>query len=154
MAADLLHFLEDHNIEKSLFIGHSMGGKAAMEFALEHPGRVEKLLVVDMAPKEYPPRHEEILKALLAVDLSKMESRADIDHALADRIPEPTVRRFLLKNLSFDSESGRYEWELNLATIQADYERLNEEIENGREFEGPTLFVRGADSDYLEVGDE
>lgn len=154
MAGDLLHFLEDHNIGKCHLIGHSMGGKTAMEFALEHSERVMRLLVVDIAPKSYPPRHEEILKALRNVDLSKMTSRADIDHALADRIPEPTVRRFLLKNLSYNSESSLYEWELNLATIQDDYDQLNKGIENSRMFEGPTLFVRGADSDYMEDGDE
>jgi len=154
MAADLLHFLEDHRIEKCRLIGHSMGGKTAMEFALEHPEHVARLLVVDIAPKSYPPRHEEILKALRDVDLSKMTSRADIDHALASRIPEPPVRRFLLKNLSYDSKTGRYEWELNLATIQKDYEQLNESIENGRQYDGPTLFVRGSNSDYVEDGDD
>ncbi len=154
MAADLLRFLNDHDVEKSHLIGHSMGGKTAMEFALEYPERVAKLVIVDIAPKRYPPHYADVLDALLAVDLSVMTSRADIDHALADRIPDPAVRRFLLKNLSFDSQAGRYEWELNLEAIQKHYERLNEPIANGRKFEGPTLVVRGADSDYVEDRDE
>ncbi len=154
MAADLLHFLEDHGIPKSHLIGHSMGGKTAMEFALEYPESVNKLIVVDIAPKKYPPKHEEILKALKAVDLSKMDTRADIDHALADGIPDPTVRRFLLKNLSYESRTKRYEWELNLSTIHDHYERLNEAINNSRTFDGPALFVRGGDSEYIERTDE
>lgn len=154
MAADLLQFFEDHQIDKSHLIGHSMGGKTAMEFALAHPDRVDRLLIVDIAPKEYPPSHEEIIKALRDVDLSKMSSRADIDHALADRIPEPPVRRFLLKNLSYSTSNGRYDWELNLDAIHEHYARLNEAIENGRTFDGPTLFVRGADSDYVSDKDE
>lgn len=154
MAADLLRFFEDHGIDKCLLIGHSMGGKTAMEFALSHPERVERLLIVDIAPKEYPASHEQIIEALRSVDLSKMSSRADIDHVLADQIPDPPVRRFLLKNLSYSTTKGRYEWELNLDAIQEHYARINEAIKNGRTFDGPTLFVRGADSDYISEKDE
>lgn len=154
MAADLLRFFEDHGIDKSLLIGHSMGGKTAMEFALSHPGRVERLLVVDVAPKAYPASHEQIIEALREVDLSQASSRADIDHALADRIPDPPVRRFLLKNLSYSTTKGQYEWELNLDAIHKHYARLNEGIENGRTFEGPSLFVRGGNSDYIAEKDE
>lgn len=154
MAADLVRFLEDHEIKKCRIIGHSMGGKTAMEFALSHPDLVERLLVVDMAPKEYPPSHESIIKALRGVDLSNMSSRADVDHVLADQIPDPPVRRFLLKNLSYSTTKGRYEWELNLDAISENYSRLNEAIENGRTFEGPVLFVRGSESDYVSDSDE
>lgn len=154
MAADLRRFLDDHGIEKAHLIGHSMGGKTAMEFSLEYPGRVEKLVIVDVAPKKYPPRHADILKALLEVDLSEKKSRADVDSALADRIPDPAVRRFLLKNLSFDPQERRYRWDVNLRAIQTHYEKLNERIEDGRTFRGPTLVIRAADSDYVEDADE
>lgn len=154
MAADLEQFFDDHAIDKGRLIGHSMGGKTAMEFALSWPDRVHRLLVVDMAPKVYPPSHESIIEALRDVDLSKMNSRADIDHVLADRIPVPPVRRFLLKNLAFSTTKNQYEWELNLDAIYENYTLLNEGIENGRTFEGPTLFVRGADSDYVSDEDE
>ncbi len=154
MAADLLSFFEDHAIEKGRLIGHSMGGKTAMEFALSHPERVDRLLVVDIAPKEYPPSHQSIIEALRDVDLSGISSRADVDHVLADRIPAPPIRRFLLKNLSYSTTKNRYEWELNLDAIHESYSLLNAPIENGRTFEGPTLFVRGAESDYVVDADE
>ena len=154
MAADLLHFFDEHGIEKAALIGHSMGGKTAMEFALGHADRINRLLVVDVAPKKYPPRHDTILEALRSVDLSEMSSRADVDHVLSDRIPDPAIRRFLLKNLAYSSADGTYDWEINLDAIHANYDRINAAIENGRTYEGPALFVRGSNSDYISKGDE
>ena len=154
MAADLLHFFDEHGIEKAALIGHSMGGKTAMEFALSHADRLSRLLVVDMAPRKYPPSHDTILEALRSVDLSKMSSRADVDQALADRIPDPATRRFLLKNLAYSSADGTYNWEINLDAIHANYDRINAAIDNGRKFEGPALFVRGSESNYISKSDE
>lgn len=154
MAADLRRFLDDHGLDNVHLMGHSMGGKAAMELALSAPERVDKLIVVDIAPKAYPPYHTDILEALMDVDLSKMNSRVDVDHALADRIPDPAVRRFLLKNLSYNSDKKSYGWDLNLEAINGNYGALNDGISNGRKYEGPTLFLRGGDSGYVKEEDK
>ena len=94
-------------------IGHSMGGKTAMQLALQFPQRVEKLVVADMAPRAYAPAHDKIFAALLALDLPAFQTRQQIEEALAPEIPNLVLRRFLLKNLGRNA-AGEFFWKINL----------------------------------------
>jgi pimeloyl-ACP methyl ester carboxylesterase len=147
MAADVRAFMEQHNLESPTLLGHSMGGKTAMQAAFSHPDQVERLIVVDMAPKAYPPRHEELLAALDRIDPATFDDREAIDDALAEDVPSRPVRQFLLKNLEYDGE--RYTWGMNLDAIQAHYDDINAALPRDARFEGPTLIVRGGRSDYV-----
>ena len=148
MAEDVADLMAQRGLDAAHLLGHSMGGKTAMRAALDHPDKVEKLVVVDIAPKAYPPHHEPIFAALRGLDLSAHESRASIDAALAERIASRPVRQFLLKNLSHDG-AGSYAWQMNLEGIYAGYEAISGAVESETVFEGPVLFIRGANSDYV-----
>jgi esterase len=148
MADDILEFLESQHLRQTNLLGHSMGGKAAMLFALRHPDRAGKLIVADMAPKAYPPVHRPILDALGALDLASFERRNQVDAALAPAIPQTAVRQFLLKNLDTDNH-GRLYWKLNLEAIARHYDELTFPIEGDRPFPGPALFIRGGRSDHV-----
>lgn len=152
MAADLLEFLTDHHIQNPALMGHSMGGKAAMTFALQHPGQLSKLVVVDIAPKQYPVRHDGILDALLAVELSEVNSRGEADAQLARSISQPTVRQFLLKNL-YRREDNTFGWRPNLAAIDRNLEQVGEAITAGTPFSKPALFIDGGRSNYIRPED-
>lgn len=148
MADDMKAFMEQHGLSEAHLLGHSMGGKTAMHVALQHPEKVDRLIVVDMAPKAYPPHHEQILEALRGLDLSTFDSREEIDAALAEEISSKPVRQFLLKNLSYDGE-GDYTWQMNLEGIYQSYDEILAGIDTERTFDGPALFVRGETSDYV-----
>lgn len=153
MAADVDRFFAAQALDRALVMGHSMGGKTAMQLALDFPHRVEKLVVGDMAPRAYAPAHDRILAALLALDLSWYQTRAQIEDVLAPEIPNPVLRRFLLKNLGRNS-AGAFFWKINLRDIARNYWRLREPVAGGTPFPGPALFIRGGRSDYLQPGDE
>jgi pimeloyl-ACP methyl ester carboxylesterase len=148
MAEDVCDFLEQRGLSQAHVLGHSMGGKTAMEFALRHPSLVSKLVIVDMAPKAYPPVHVPLFEAMLGLDLGLFRERGEIDAALTEKIPDAKVRQFLLKNVARD-ETGKFRWKLNVAGIYQNYSRLKEAIESNTTFDGPTLFIKGAKSDHL-----
>jgi esterase len=148
MAGDLFEFYGEHGISSAFLIGHSMGGKTAMEFALAHPGAVRKLVVVDMAPRATVARHDDILAALTSLQLERFASRESINEALKERLPDQTVREFLLTNLKRE-EDGRYSWKMNLDALQRNYGEINRGIGNGRYFDGPVLFLKGGESQYF-----
>jgi esterase len=152
MSSDLFEFAKQQALSHFNLLGHSMGGKAAMEFVLQHPGEVRRLVVVDIAPREYAPRHLEILAALSSLKLTSFQTRTEIEQALAPRIPELAVRRFLLKNLKRDPE-GKFHWQVNLAALSKNYARLNEGLKTVEPSESPALFLRGGQSDYLDDSD-
>ena len=155
MAQDLRSFMENHWMyDGANIVGHSMGGKTAMQFALEHPEMVKKLVVVDISPKAYAGNHHEIFDALLSMDLDKITSRSEADELLARRIAEEDVRLFLMKNLTRRKEGG-YEFKMNLPVLRNHYADILAEVGEGLPpFEGPTLFVRGGRSDHITAGDE
>jgi esterase len=148
MVEDLVEFMEAHGLAAARLLGHSMGGKTAMQFALTHPERVEALVVVDIAPKAYAPRHTALLDALRGLDLEAYRTRAEIDAALRPEVPDDRVRNFLLKNLQRDGQ-GRYAWKVNLDALYRHYDRLNAGLAADGTFDGPVLFVRGGASDYV-----
>ncbi len=153
MAEDLRHFMEDHWIYNAHIVGHSMGGKTAMAFALHYPEMVDKLVVVDIAPRAYPGGHQEIFEVLLALDLSAIRERSEADDFLKPRVPEPSIRQFLLKNLTRDKDGG-YRWKMNLPVIYQHYSDILAEIKNETPYAGPALFIRGENSSYVQPGDD
>lgn len=147
MAADLAQFLEQQGLSSVHLLGHSMGGKTAMYAALAHTERVDRLVVVDMAPKAYPSQHEYLFHALRQIDPAEYDRRRDIDAALADQVPDWRMRQFLLKNLVHTGD--HYAWRPNLSAIHAQYDKVIKGLPDGGTFDGPTLFVRGAQSNYV-----
>src|SRR5690606_17209887 len=148
MADDIHEFLITNSISDPVIIGHSMGGKAAMKFALTHPELVNKLIVVDMAPKQYPVQHDRILDGLKSINLEKIESRNEADDQLAQYIKEPAVRQFLLKNLQRKPEGG-FSWKINLPVLDKSIEKISADISGNQVFNKPVLFIRGSKSDYV-----
>lgn len=153
MAEDVNEFMSAHAIESAFIIGHSMGGKTAMQFALQFPQRVGKLVVADMSPRAYAPAHEKIFAALLALDLKSFSMRQQIEDALAPDIPDLVLRRFLLKNLG-RNVAGEFFWKINLRSLFENYPQLRQPISAPVPFMKPTLFLRGGKSDYINSEDE
>jgi len=146
MAADVGDLLNQLGLEKVAILGHSMGGKVAMEFALNHPERVEKLIVVDIAPVQYPAHHKEIFNAINAMDLEQITSRKEADSQLSQWVQSAGVRAFLLKNLYRDGD--RFCWRANFKVLESDYANIAAAPIDG-EFKKPTLFIKGAQSNYI-----
>jgi len=118
MAADVDRFMARRGLASALVIGHSMGGKTAMQLALHFPHRVRKLVVGDMAPRAYASAHDQIFAALLALDLARFQTRAQVDAALAPEIPNPVLRRFLLKNLGYSPENQPHDGKYHHVTVK------------------------------------
>lgn len=153
MADDLLEFLEEQKLEKIHLMGHSMGGKTAMKFALNHPDRVDKLVVVDIAPRYYPVHHQSILDGLNAIDLEQLDSRRSADEILAEYEPGKGTRQFLLKSLGRNDE-GKFFWKINLPVITEKIENASMAIDHPGSFDGPTLFMAGENSNYIKDRDK
>ncbi len=151
MVEDLKELLDDEGLDKAFLMGHSMGGKTVMNFALKYPERVEKLIVADIAPRYYPVHHESILEGLNSLDLKEINSRKEADDALAKYISEPGIRQFLLKSLGRDAEG--FAWKINLPVITRNIEIVGEALPEGESYEGPTLFLAGANSHYIQQKD-
>lgn len=163
MKQDLLSFLIGHNLNRTILAGHSMGGKTVMAFAADYPDRVAALIVMDIGPKNYTHLargdsrtidHEQIVNALLNIDLEKITMREDAGELLAGTIPSSGIRSFLLKNLERNKD-GSYAWKLNLEAIRDNLPVIMggleaEDLRNHRGISGfPVLFVRGEKSPYI-----
>ncbi len=153
LAADVQEFMAAHGMERASIIGHSMGGKTAMQFALQFPERVEKLVVADMAPRAYAPAHDPIFAALQALDLKSFSTRHEMEAALAPAIPDLALRRFLLKNLR-RNPGGEFFWKINLSGLAENYPKLCHPIAAPRPCAKPVLFIRSGKSNYINPEDE
>ena len=147
---DLFDFIDDHEIENPMLLGHSMGGKVAMRFTLENPELVQKLVVVDISLKAYPPRtqHKKIIEAMRRVDLSQVKNRRQVEEQLEPLIPEKRIRLFILKNLHRTSQNT-FAWRPNLDGIETNLDDMFDGIETEQAFEKPALFIKGGASDYI-----
>jgi len=152
MAADVLELVDALQIPTPAIMGHSMGGKVAMKYALKYPTRITKLIVVDIAPKAYPPHHDEIIEALQSVKLDGVTSRSDIDAQLAAHIKEEYVRLFLMKNL-YRKEDKSFAWRMNIDALANNYEHISAAITSDVPFKKSTLFIKGGRSSYIKPED-
>lgn len=152
MTKDIADFLARHDLEKVAFLGHSMGGKVAMSFALAFPSVVERLVVVDIAPRAYRPRHDTILEALKTIRIGNIRDRESADRELSPMIPDGRVRQFLLTNLKRNPD-GSYRWKMNLEVLMSNYNEMTKGIHADTMYNGPALFVRGGKSDYVRSTD-
>jgi pimeloyl-ACP methyl ester carboxylesterase len=153
LADDLETFATNQGINRFYLIGHSMGGKVAMQFAQQHPERLLGLVVVDIAPRHYPPHHTAVLQGLKAVDLGTCQSRNEADAAMAQYITESDVRQFLLKNL-YRNESGKFAWRINLPVLERAALQVGEATNPEIVSRVPALFIRGGKSRYILPQDE
>lgn len=148
MADDLYEFMNEHQIIDPIVLGHSMGGKTAMQFAMNYPAKIEKLIVVDIAPKAYPVHHRQIIDGLLSLDFDSIKSRKEADNQLSEFIEIPAIRQFLLKNLYWESKE-KLAFRFNLPVINQNIEVIGEALQNVKTFNKPTFFVRGIQSNYI-----
>jgi pimeloyl-ACP methyl ester carboxylesterase len=168
MRDDLNEFFEKQNIEKAILLGHSMGGKAVMWFAYDYPEKVEKLVIADIAPKDYLLLkedsqiylHQNILLAMQEIDFSKIKSRNDVDDFMAQKIDDSRIRQFLLKNVAKDRKLNQYKWRVNAEVL---YDHLDEIVsgvnkkwldERSPIMNYPVIFIRGLNSKYILPEDE
>lgn len=152
MVDDVLEFIKIEKVRDPVLIGHSMGGKVAMNFAVAHPDKLQKVIVVDIAPKTYSMLDYVIVDGLKAIPVEKISSREEADQVLADFVKEPEVRQFLLKNLQRKADGG-YTWKLNLAAIANNLDKIGADLQFNGTFDKPSLFVRGSRSNYVKDGD-
>ncbi len=151
MAEDTRAFMAHLGLGRACLLGHSMGGKTAMQVASMFPEAVEKLVIVDIAARGYPPVHAEAIEALAQLDLAAVSCLRDADARLAPLIPDPALRRFLLKSLTHTG-GGAYRWRVNLEALRKNYRSLCAPLQL-RPWGGPCLFIRGARSDYIRDAD-
>ena len=147
MALDVVNVMQHLAIDSAIVLGHSMGGKIAMELALTSPERVEKLIIADIAPVEYPPHHKQIIAGLQAIDLAAVKVRKDADNQLSQYVDDVGVRQFLLGNLS--ANNGQFSFKSNIENIANNYANIMKTYQGNNTYNAPTLFIKGANSDYI-----
>jgi len=154
MVEDLRLSLRAHGIARAALLGHSMGGKVAMLSALLHPEEVDRLVVVDIAPAANPPALLSYIRAMRVLDLRGIRRRGEVDAGLAESVPDPAERAFLLQNLVIGEDSAR--WRLNLEAIEREFPQIAgfPDLPAGIAYPRPALFVAGARSNYMPPGHE
>jgi pimeloyl-ACP methyl ester carboxylesterase len=146
MAMDVYELFNQLGLTEVVLIGHSVGGKVAMKFDQLYPGFVQRMIVVDIAPKAYQDKHSDIFAALRTIDLTRYHSRNEVSEALASRIPDRAVRQFLLMNLN--TEETPLSWRINLPALADNYPSLLQNVCETQS-DTPTCFIRGGQSDYI-----
>ena len=149
MADDVFQFISEHSLKDVSVIGHSMGGKVAMQMALQHPEIIKKLVIIDIAPVKYEHGFNDLIDSLRALPLEQISNRQDADEHLRSTVQPETLRQFLLQNLK-TSEDG-FRWRINLDAIQANIDALMDfpEDHGHHLFQNPVLFLKGEKSDYI-----
>ena len=148
MVQDIYEYCLSNNLEKINMIGHSMGGKTAMLFAVTYPERIEKLIVADIGPKFYPQHHQTILEGLNAIDFSKKPSRSEVEEIMSHYITDFGTRQFLLKSLYW-LEPGQLAFRFNVAVFNLKIDEIGKSLPDNAVFSKQTLFIRGGKSDYI-----
>lgn len=151
MVNDVLNLFNDLCINNAILCGHSMGGKVAMNFALDYPEKIEKLIVADMGVKKYTMHNDDLLETMLSVDFSSVSSRQEVEKLLSETIHSYNVRQLLMKNLNRNGDS--FEWKLNVQSIKENFQTIFTEISSDKTFTKPSLFIRGELSDYVKNED-
>lgn len=152
MVDDVKAYCEKHDLNKIILLGHSMGGKVAMHLAVDSPDLLEALIVVDIAPKSYPPHHDTIIKGLGMLYDEELSSRSEVDKLLEEFIPEWGVRQFLLKNLYW-KEKGKLALRMNFPVLKEKYDEIGKTIDENEVYKGPSFFIKGENSGYIKSED-
>ncbi len=150
MSSDLNEFINTHQLENVIVIGHSMGGKTAMLFAGQFPEKLSQLIIIDISPRYYPPHHSNIIEALKSIDLKTLISRQDAEKQLENKGLDIGTRQFLLKNL-YRKDDQNFAWRMNLEIISQKIEKIGEEYPTNFRYEGSTIFIRGDKSNYINL---
>ena len=153
LAEDLYNYIQHYQLQNTCIIGHSMGGKTAMLFAVTYPELVDKLVIVDISPREYKPHHNAILAGLNAVDFSVENTRSLVDKKLSEFITEFGVRQFLLKNV-FWVEKGQLGYRFNLESLTKNNPEIGQALPPFTYFNKETLFLKGEKSGYITKAEE
>ncbi|MEC8678760.1 MAG: alpha/beta fold hydrolase, partial [Candidatus Margulisiibacteriota bacterium] len=149
---DVAKLMSDLNIKKTNIIGHSMGGKIAMAISQLYPGKINKQVIIDIAPKQYPPHHAKLISTLCNVNLSHFKSRSDVNLALKESIPNNVLRQFLIKNIQ---PKQPLKWQINLDGIAKSYSNIMDWPENlSKKSSIESLFIKGIKSNYIDENDE
>ena len=152
LASIVNDWIKQQGIQQYHLLGHSMGGKVAMQLALNpHDGELQKLIIVDISPKEYPPHHQDIFKALREADLSQLKDRKAVDDAIAHLVTDTGVRQFLLKSLY--KKDGQLAWRFNFKTLEEKYQAVACAPTVTQPWQKPTLFIKGMNSNYITEAD-
>ena len=152
MAADLEVYIADNHLENVVLLGHSMGGKTVMNFAVRKPQLVDAAIVVDIAPKHYPVHHEAYIAAMKGVDFTVAKSRKDIETLLSQTLTSPGIIQFFMKSLHWKTKE-ELAWRFNLDVLERELSKVGEALEYGY-FDGPTLFIAGGQSGYITADDQ
>lgn len=152
MAADLEVYIADNHLENVVLLGHSMGGKTVMNFAVRKPQLVDAAIVVDIAPKHYPVHHEAYIAAMKGVDFTVAKSRKDIEALLSQTLTSPGIIQFFMKSLHWKTKE-ELAWRFNLDALERELSNVGEALEYGY-FDGPTLFIAGGQSGYITADDQ
>lgn len=153
LAAMVDQWIADQNISHYTLLGHSMGGKVAMQMALNaHQGVMEKLVVVDIAPKHYPPHHHDIFTALKQTTFTEQTDRKNVDEQLAPFVQDNGIRQFLLKSLY--KKEGKLAWRFNVKVLQEKYDAVACKPDVTTPYEAPVLFIKGMNSHYIQAEDQ
>ena len=134
-------------------IGHSMGGKTAMLFAVNYPEKLKKLIIADISPKYYPIHHQTIVGALESLNFESLHSRKEIDQVLKEYIEEESIRQFIMKNI-YRIEKDKFAFRFNLKSISEHLAEVGKALPSGSKFYGDTLFLKGMRSGYILKSDE
>jgi pimeloyl-ACP methyl ester carboxylesterase len=153
LVEDLKAYCDFHQLENITLLGHSMGGKTAMLFAVTYPELVSKLIIADISPRFYPIHHDSILSGLSALNFEELKSRGEADNILTHYVSDFGTRQFLLKNLYW-IEKGKLALRINLKVLQENVGEIGEELPMYTIFNGETLFLRGEKSEYIVDQDE
>ena len=148
MAGCIVHWMAQQQLEHAHFVGHSLGGKIAMQVALHEPSRVDSLCIADIAPVSYPRRHDAVLGALTAVASARCRSRSEAAKIMAQTLQEESLIQFLLMSIARDKQ-GIYQWRFNLEGIVENYGAIRAGLEADETFTSDVLFIKGGDSDYI-----
>ncbi|WP_271784947.1 alpha/beta fold hydrolase [Aquimarina algiphila] len=148
MANDLAEYCEIHHLKNINLLGHSMGGKTVMLFAVKYPTLIDHLIVADIGPKYYPLHHQDILDGLSALDFEVLKSRGEVDKELSLYVPDVGVRMFLLKNLYW-IDKGTLGLRIHLEALMKNASEIGLELPENLNYNGKTLFLKGEKSNYI-----
>lgn len=148
MVTDLFNYCNHHQLKSVNIIGHSMGGKTAMFFAVTYPEMVDLLVIADISPKHFEPHHQTILEGLNSIDFSTVKSRSDADEQLEKYVDNHLIRQFLLKNL-YRKSKNEYAFRFNLQSLTNNDDNIGDALPENSKFDKKTLFIKGGNSNYI-----